>query len=74
MVFDNSWILIAFVVGVIIGLIGVFIMKSQLKSVRFQAAAHHYEKKDTFVLTEQRDVYLYSTVTKIPKPKNNSKK
>ena len=43
-----------------------------MMSVRGKADASEYIVKDSFVLTSQRDIFLYSTVTRVPIPKNTS--
>ena len=65
-------VLTAFIVGAIISLIVVFSMKAQLKSVRFNSGASTYTREGSFVLAEQRDTFLYHTITRTPKPKSNS--
>ncbi len=65
-------LLISVVVGLVIALIVVSVMKGKLKSVRFQTNAREYVRRDSFVLNHSRDLYLYSTVTRVAKPKNNS--
>lgn len=66
------WIGAAVIIGIIIAFIVVFIMKSQLKTVRFQPAASNYLKEGSLNITQSRDIFLYSTVTRTPKPKNTS--
>lgn len=66
------WIPVSIVIGFILSLIVVGGMKSKLKSVRFQAAARNYMKKDSLKITESRDMFLYHTVVKTPKADNNS--
>lgn len=58
--------------GFIIALIVVSVMKSKLKSVRKQLYAGVYTKENSFTVTQSRDIYLYSHVTRTAKPKNNS--
>lgn len=70
--FSISWIIWAVVIGVVIAFIAVFIMKGQLKSVRYESAAGNYVVDGSFSLTLQRDIYLYSTVRRVAKPKQNS--
>lgn len=65
------WILISLGVGVVVALIAVLIMKSKLKSVRMQAAANSYLKDGSLNITDSSDVFLYSTVTRTEKPKDN---
>ena len=64
-------IAIALVIGFVIALIVVGILAAQLKSVRRQTAAREYMKPGSLNVTEQRDLYLYTTVTKVPRPKSN---
>lgn len=66
------WIPISLVVGIAIALIIVGIMKSKLKTVRFQPKAKDYIKEGSMNITESRDMFLYRTVDKTEKPKENS--
>lgn len=68
--FNN--LIIALVVGFVIALIVVTSMKNKLKSVARVDHAREYVRKDSFKLSHSRDLYLYSTVTRIAKPKNTS--
>lgn len=52
--------------------IPVGIMKGKLKSVRMNPDAKNYVRDGSFVLTNQRDMFLYRTVTRTAKPKNSS--
>ncbi len=70
--FSFTWVLWALGIGIVIAFITVFIMKGQLKSVRYQSAAGNYLVDGSFNLTLQRDIYLYSTVKRVAKPKQNS--
>ena len=65
------WIPVAVVIGFILSFITVGNMKSKLKTVRFQAAANSYMKAESMNITESRDLYLYSAVTRTAKPKND---
>lgn len=60
------------IVGLVAALIVTGAMKGQLKSVRSRAAAEDYVVRDSLKLTHSSDLYLYSTVTQTPRPKNNS--
>lgn len=64
-------IIIAVVIGFIIALISVSVMKASLKSVRSKYTASGYEKKGSMKITKQRDIYLYRTITRTPRPQNN---
>ena len=46
-------------------------MKGKLKTVRYKAAADSYMKKDSLVLRENNDLFLYHTVTKTAKAKDS---
>ncbi len=65
------WIPVSIVVGFIVSLITVGKMKSKLKTVRFQPVANSYMKAGSMNITESRDMFLYNTVTRTAKPKNN---
>lgn len=65
------WIPIAIVVGFVLSLIIVGNMKAKLKTVRFQAAASNYIKDNSLNINERRDLFLYNTVTRRAKPKND---
>ncbi len=58
-------------VGVIIAFIAVLVMKGQLKTVRYQSEAQNYLRNGSFNVTERRDIFLYSTVSRRAKPKDN---
>lgn len=64
------------VISLIIGLVAAFIvtgiMRSKLKSVRSEAAASNYMKKDSLKVTNSRDMFLYRHVDRREKPKDNS--
>lgn len=66
------WIPIALVIGFVIAKIIVGNMKNKLKTVRAQSAANTYVKNGSMNITESRDLFLYHTVTRTEKPKNNS--
>lgn len=66
-------IVIAIIIGIIGGFIGAGILKGQLYSVHRQAAAANYIRRDSFVLTENNDRFLYKKVDKTPRPKENKK-
>lgn len=66
------WIPAALVIGFIIAKIIVGNMKSELKSVKKQAAANSYVKSGSMNITESRDLFLYHTVTKTAKSKSSS--
>ncbi len=70
--FSLLWIPVSLVIGLVIGWIVVAVMKNQLKSVRSQSAARDYLREGSLQLRVRNDLFLYRTVRKTPKPKNNS--
>lgn len=64
------WIPICLFVGFIIAVICVDVMKSNLKSARSQPTANTYIRSGSMRITEKKDLFLYHTVTKRPKPKD----
>lgn len=69
---SSMWILISFVAGLVIALIIVACMIAKLKSVHMQAAAGNYVKDGSVDISEMRDLYLYSNITKRARPKNDN--
>ena len=67
-----GWIVTALIIGVAAAFITVFIMKSQLKSVRYRSEANNYLKAGSFNLNLKRDIFLYFTITRTPKPQAKS--
>ena len=62
-------LVISLIIGIIAGLIVVFILKGQLKSVRKQDQAHRYVKPGSMTVDIQYDIFLYRTVTRTQKQK-----
>lgn len=65
------WIPLALGIGLLLALIVVGIMKGKLKTVRFQPGAGSYLKKDSLQITESSDLFLYSSVSRTARPKDN---
>ena len=65
-------ILISLGIGLVTGLITVTVMKGKLKTVRRQPGAEAYTKAGSMKLTVQQDQFLYSNVSRTPRPKSNS--
>ncbi len=66
-----------YILAVVLGLVLALLIplntyRGQLKTVRSQAAAGSYIRKDSFKLTQERDIFLYHTVTRTERPKDNS--
>jgi len=66
------WILISILGGVLIGAIVTGGMKSSLKSVAKQRVAGNYLVSTVMSPYANKDLYLYSVVTKTAKPKESS--
>ena len=64
-------IAICMAVGMVIGLIAVGIMAAQMKSVRAQNTASDYVRPGSMNVRVRRDLYLYRTVSRRPKPKSS---
>ena len=64
-------IIIALVIGLVVAFVGTGVLRSQLKSVKWQESAAMYET-ERLSLSNKRDIFLYRRVTKIPKPKNDN--
>lgn len=65
------WILVSIVAGILIAVLIVGIMRSKLKTVRFQAAASNYVKHGSMQITDRSDLFLYRTMSRTPRPKSN---
>jgi uncharacterized protein len=65
-------IVIALIIGAVVGLIVVSSMQAQLKSVRPRREAHEYTRPGSMNVTRSRDLFLYRTVSRRPKPKDSS--
>ena len=63
-------LLIALAVGLVAGLLVTGNMRRKLKTVRKQDWAASYVRQGSMNVTRSNDFYLYSTVSKSAKPKN----
>jgi len=64
-------IVLSLIVGLVIAFVVTLIMKGNLKSVHFNDSASEYVKKGSMNVTQSRDLFLYTRVTRTPKPKDN---
>ena len=62
---------IALVIAFVIALISVGIMRLRMNMAKPKGTAMEYIKKGSFKLTSEKDIFMYSTVTKTAKPKDN---
>lgn len=67
------WILISLLVGLVVASITVSGMKNKLKTVRANDKANSYLKEDSLDITENREMFLYRTVTRTAKAQQNNK-
>lgn len=58
-------ILIGFAIGFVIALVIVLVMARKMSTVRKNRTADAYVVKNSFSLTESRDIYLYSRVSRV---------
>ena len=65
-------LIICLIIGFAVGLIVVFILKGQLKSVRRQNQANVYVKHGSMQITMQNDLFLYRNVTRTKKESSSS--
>lgn len=63
-------ILISLVAGLVIALIVTMTMRGKMKTVRFKAAASDYMKEGSMNLTESRDLFLYTHLERVARPKD----
>lgn len=63
--------LTALLAGAAVAAISVFIMRSTMNTGKPQRSAAAYEKDGSFRLHRHQDLFLYSNISKRPKPQNN---
>ena len=63
--------LISLAGGFVIALISVLVMMSKMKSVRFNNVAGNYVKENSLSITDSRELFLYFTVNRTARSKNN---
>lgn len=63
---------LALVIGFVIAMLIMKNLKNQLKSVKMERGAVNYVRPGSMNVTASRDSYLYSTVSRTARPKNNS--
>lgn len=65
-------LVVCLIIGLIAALITTSIMKGKLKSVRSKSRAEEYVRKGSLNITSSSDLFLYRTVHRRPRPKDNS--
>lgn len=63
---------IALIIGLVAAAVTVLIMRGSMNTAKLQKNAGNYLKDGSFRLHQRSDMYLYSRVTKSPRPKNNT--
>ncbi len=64
-------LLISIVIGLGGGLVAIILMRAQMNTKRPQHHAGDYLKEGSFSIHERSDLFLYSNVSKVPRPKDN---
>ena len=67
----SQQILISLAVGLACGGIGLLILRGMMNSKHAQSGATDYLNRGSYDLRVQRDMFLYSHITKTPRPKDN---
>lgn len=70
--FDSGIVIISIVIGLLAGLITVFVMRSGMNTAKQRPSATEYVKSGSFDLHQQQDFFLYSRVSKTAKSTNSS--
>ncbi|MBO5375122.1 MAG: TPM domain-containing protein [Clostridia bacterium] len=65
-------VVISIIVAIVAGAITIVIMRRAMNNARPQKNATMYVKNGSFNLTVSRDMYLYSTIRRVAKPKSSS--
>ena len=64
------WIPGAISIGAVLAILICLIMKGKLKSVRYQPTANNYVRQGSISITDRRDIFLYSHVSRRARPKD----
>lgn len=70
--FSLKWIAVAIIIGIIIAFIYTGSLKSKLKTVRAKPTAKDYVVPGSLQITQQKDIFMHSSINKVPKPKANN--
>ena len=69
-----SVVLVSLGIGLVVGLVTVLLMWRGMSTVRKQKRADNYTREGSFSLEESRDLFLYSTVTRVRVNTSNNKR
>ena len=64
-------ILLSVIIAMVLAIVPVSVMRGQLKSVHMQSGAGVYEKGGSRKITVKKDTFLYHTINRVPKPKED---
>ena len=62
---------LALAIGLIAASITILVMRSSMNTARLQKGAVNYMAEGSFQLRQRSDVFLYSQLSRVPRPKNN---
>jgi uncharacterized protein len=65
-------LLVSLIIGAAVGGIAILVMRGQMNTARAQSGATNYLVDGSYQLRRVQDIFLYSRVTKRPRPKSNS--
>ena len=65
-------LIIALVIGLIVGFIYAMALKGQLTSVYKNDSAADYTRDNSFVVADKKDIFMYSKTEKTAKPQQNN--
>ena len=63
---------IALIIGLVAAVVVILVLRGQMNTAKFQPNASQYLKNGSFHLRQRSDMFLYSRVSKTPRPKNNT--
>ena len=59
-------------IAALIAGVTMYLVRRNLKSVRFERTASNYTRENSFKLTNKSDTFLYKRITRVAIPRNNS--
>ena len=62
---------LALAIGLVAAAITILVMRSSMNTAKLQRGAVNYMTEGSFHLRQRSDVFLYSRVSRVPRPKNN---
>lgn len=65
-------VVIVLIIAIATGVISVLVMKNKMNNAKPQKTATAYQRQNSFNLTVSRDMFLYSTVRRVPRANSNN--